>query len=109
MFLARSHEESSRIFQSLRHAPIEPRLRRKVRALVRDEKGGIARFDGKIRRKEATYLLIETPLFELPLFAHITGSSQRAFDVLTLGSRVTFDLGFSMEGARAVNVRAMDV
>jgi tetratricopeptide (TPR) repeat protein/cold shock CspA family protein len=108
MFIARGYEESSRIFQSLRHAPIEPRLRRKVRALVRDEKGIIARFEGRIRRKEATYMLIETPLFEVPLFAHITGSSPRAFDALTLGSRVTFEVGFSMEGARAINVRAID-
>jgi tetratricopeptide (TPR) repeat protein len=106
VFLSRHHEESGRVFESLKHAPIDPVVRRKIRAFVRGPGGSTASFEGRVHRKEATYVLIRSPSFEPLLFGHITGSP-RHFAAVAVGTRIVFDLGFSMEGPRACNMRPL--
>jgi tetratricopeptide (TPR) repeat protein len=104
LFITMNHSESARIFESLKHAPIDPKIRRRVRAFVREADGSIARFEGKVHRKESTYILIESPAFGPTLFGHITNSLPYHFGAAELGSRIEFGLGFSMERPEAVNV-----
>lgn len=105
LFLASHHKEAARIFESLKHAPIEPKSRRKTRAWVRDADGSMTKYQGRVRRREATYVLIESSAFEPPIFGHVTGSQPRHFSSLLSGTKVEFNLGFSMEGPRAVALR----
>lgn len=97
--------ECLRIFESLKHAPIDSRARQKVRAFVRRLDDSIARFEGKVRRSEATYAVIESSAFPSAIFGHISSSLPTHFSACKAGTKVEFGLGFCMEGAGAVSIR----
>lgn len=105
LFLASNYQESDRLFQSLKHAPIDPKIRHNPRAFIREPDSSLTHFQGRVRQKEATFILIQSSTFQPLLLAHLTGSQPRHFSATSNGCKVEFGLGFSMEGPRAVSIR----
>lgn len=95
--------ESKEVFRNLREVPASHDERVKIRDVVGGKKEAV-RFRGNIVRVEAAHGFISVEGRDDWIFFHRSDVEQQ-WDRLRTGSRVTFSVGFSLRGSRAIDLR----
>ena len=96
--------ESKEIFRHLREVPMS--FNDRVR--IQDVSGGIStprQFSGTINRIEATHGFVSIDRLGDWLFFHENDVAVGVWDHLSSGNRVSFGIGFSLRGPKALNLR----
>ena len=104
LFLNGELEKARILFSEMRHAPVSPSIRSRVRGLVRDEHGNVRRFRGAVSKKEEAYLFAKCEGFPTDAFCHVSQASEDVWGELTVGKSVEVEIGFSMRGPAAAAI-----
>lgn len=97
--------EAKDIFRRLREVYMENDARHKVRDLVADE-AQPRRFTGTVSRVEMSYGFVKTDGRGDEVFFHQNDVHEAACNDLVAGKRVSFHMGFTFAGPRALQIEA---
>jgi hypothetical protein len=104
LFLNHRYDEAAAIALSVRQSDIPVNSLRKLRAPIIGADDKVARYEGIVTKKEATYLLLKCSDFQRLVLAHVTGSGSDVWEEIKVDTPITTEIAFSMEGPRALNI-----
>ena len=96
--------EANRLFAKLRHAPLSPYIRNRIRGVIRDENGGYRRFEATVRKKEESYVFARPSGFPVDVYCHRSQASDELWSHLSVGSAIEMAIGFSMRGPAGMDL-----
>ena len=95
--------ESREVFQYLRSAPIDHNIRVRIHDIARRD-GERRTFTGTVLRIESSHGFITIDGTGDSIFFHRSDSSEDSWRALSIQMRVSFGIGYTMGGARGINV-----
>jgi len=104
LYIDGDHAEALEIFQTLKNLNIDNRIKKKIRGYVLEDKQK-KRFSGTISKLESSYAFIMRDGENDRMFSHVTSNDKKAWDMLSVGKRVVFNLAFNYRGPQAMNVQ----
>jgi tetratricopeptide (TPR) repeat protein len=99
--MARS-QEAHKLFEATRNARVPYAQRRGVRGLVKDENGNNVIYNGQLYAKKALFGFIRADQDGLEMF--VSSDQLSSWDEALVGERVSYNLGFNLQGPVAINV-----
>jgi tetratricopeptide (TPR) repeat protein len=96
LFVLHRYEESKAVFKDLKQSPVSPFLRDRVRFLLPQS------YHGSVRRLEVTYLFVQLEGTAEWVYCHRNNMSTEVWERLTVGTRLSFSIGFSLRGPSGV-------
>lgn len=103
-FLRGELGQSIELFDKLKHAPVSPTSRTRVRGLVRNVEGSVRRFQGVVSKKEEAYLFVTCEGFPRDVYCNVRQANDEDWEKLQMGSEVQLEIGFNMLGPVAAAV-----
>ena len=81
-------------------------MRKRFRGVLRDDEGRPIHLEGNVVSKEDNFLFLKPDDFDSDIFPHVADTSETTWVQLKRGTRISFELGFTMTGpaGRAIRI-----
>ncbi|WP_454063127.1 P-loop NTPase [Candidatus Nitrospira salsa] len=99
LFINGEFDESRQVFRNLKEARLPPELKDQIVLPLKET------FSGEVIRLEFTYCFISRDGFNDWIYAHKVNIGNDKWKSFDIGLRVIFEIGFSMRGPSALNIR----
>lgn len=106
-YLSGDRKKSSELFGLLKKARVAPQRKSKIQGLAVEPSGKLSEFSGHIMSEHLSFYFIQCAEIGDGVFAHISNFESHPENVLKIGQRVNFNLGFSMNGPAACNIKIL--
>lgn len=103
LYIEKQYVEANSVFLELKSSSVDFNSKNIVKGIIRD-KGVAVRFKGSVCRIETTYAFIKNTCHSLSHFLHKDDVMDNDWDKLSVGSEITYCLGFNFKGPSCVDV-----
>ncbi len=97
LYLNNKYDEYRVQIEKMKSLNLPPMTKNAIRGVLQDSNGDV-NLVGRVKKSEASYLLIETPGYKGVHFMHISNCPDEKWDELSVGSEVCYKLGFTVSG-----------
>ncbi|HBB9961615.1 TPA: SIR2 family protein [Vibrio parahaemolyticus] len=97
LYLNNKYDEYRVQIEKMKSLNLPPKTKNAIRGVLQDSNGDV-NLVGRIKKSEASYLLIETPGYKGVHFMHISNCPDEKWDELSVGSEICYKLGFTVSG-----------
>ncbi|HCR85667.1 MAG TPA: hypothetical protein DIV86_03210 [Alphaproteobacteria bacterium] len=104
-FLFGNKSGAYEIFERLKSTPMHPDARKETKGIVRDTNGSKVQYKGTITILHDNYTYINCVELGSKIFAHFSKFEKFLWDKIKVGDMVFFNLGFTMTGPQAVDIK----
>jgi cold shock CspA family protein len=95
--------DAKKYFSALNDIRMDPNEKNEVRGIVMENRISV-KFTGSILKKELSLGFISRDGYRDQIFAHQNDTEEHVWEELREGNRVTFELGFSYRGPKAISI-----
>jgi len=106
-FLYGDRSKSEKYFGHLGEYRLPPGYRDRKRGVVRDRSGETVSYVGTVSRLREDYCFVDVATLGCGVFVYRGELSNADWDDLTVGSKVSFNLAFSLRGPSGINVQSI--
>ncbi|TAJ96026.1 MAG: hypothetical protein EPO31_01010 [Gammaproteobacteria bacterium] len=104
-FLYGDRNAAMACFRQLADSWTPPEYRKGIKDVVHNKDGSRRRLSGSVKNVESSYCFIRCPDLRTDMFAHMSQFKEQDWMGIGHGALVSFELGFSLRGPQALNVR----
>lgn len=101
LFIRGDGVSSHELFSRLKHAPVSPSVRNRMRGFIEDGSGIPKRFRAVVKKKEVTYLFAKVSEYDRDIYCHVSQVPEGVWEGLRVGQSIELSIGFSMRGPAA--------
>ncbi|HDM8047429.1 SIR2 family protein [Vibrio fluvialis] len=100
LYLNNKYDEYRNQIEKMRSIRLPPKTKNAIRGVLYDG-DNLVHLVGRVKKAEASYLLIETPGYKGIHFMHISNCPDHKWEDFSAGSEICYNLGFTVSGTAA--------